>query len=163
MMMMLALATRLLGSGVVQASLSPLQTSASAQHAELAGRQGAAVWTDADANIRWVFGGRRVTPTFMELRDDLWRHNVTSRTWTWVAGGLLPSLSSYGAGGWPGSRQVACAWSIYGNATNGGGTRSAQHYMFGGFGMASTGAPGLLGDMWRFYPNNLSVTNEAMR
>ena len=120
------------------------------------GRWAAASATDAaDANV-YVFGGQGVDSAgSVGLLSDLWKYNIASRQWTWVAGpSVIDTNGVYGTkgsatGGAPGARQAADLWvDVSGNV-----------WLFGGFGFDSvgTGSPqggtpqgAILNDLWEF-------------
>jgi uncharacterized delta-60 repeat protein len=104
-------------------------------------------WTDANGNF-WFFGGSGllwgVSNSWGDL-NDLWRYDVASNQWTWMAGDTaLYRPSSYGILGvpsptnMPGARLGSAAWrDISGN----------NLWLFGGIGN-STG--GDLNDLWKY-------------
>jgi Galactose oxidase, central domain len=106
-------------------------------------RWGAATWTDTSNNL-WLFGGQDAGLNFL---NDLWKYDVGTATWTQVGGTGPNSGGTYGAKGttsgtnYPGSRWGATARF---DATTG------TVWMFGGEGDDSTGANGLLNDLWTF-------------
>lgn len=115
-------------------------------------RQGAAFWTDAFGNL-WIFGGNGIDQAGSsgEL-NDFWLYCPCSGAWvwTWVGGassidavGVYGTLGSAAAGNFPGSRLGASSWKdSYGNL-----------WLFGGTGYSAAGAPGSLGDLWKFTPS----------
>ena len=84
-------------------------------------------------------------------RNDLWEYSPSSKEWTWVRGSsTVPGnqLGIYGTEGTaaatnvPGGRSAAVSWI---DASN-------NLWLFGGNGHDSTGAPGLLNDLWSYTP-----------
>jgi N-acetylneuraminic acid mutarotase len=72
-------------------------------------------------------------------------------TWTWVSGtntsgqpGVYGTQGTASASNVPGSRQLGVSWT----------DRSGNFWLFGGDGQDSTGAFGLLNDLWKFDGNN---------
>jgi N-acetylneuraminic acid mutarotase len=107
-------------------------------------RSGAVSWTDTAGDL-WLFGG---LPESNGLPlNDLWKYTPSTQQWTWVGGanttGAAGAYGTLGAGSTtnvPGARQGATSWTD--NAGN--------VWLFGGQGNDSTGAFGLLGDLWRY-------------
>jgi N-acetylneuraminic acid mutarotase len=98
-------------------------------------RDGAVTWTNPTTGDLWLFGGQAGT-TFL---NDLWSYKIASPpgpgTWTSHGGGAnLASTATY-----PGSR-----W----GATTKTDVAAGNVWVFGGFGYDSTGALGLLNDLW---------------
>jgi hypothetical protein len=123
------------------------------------GRDGGATWTDASGNL-WLFGGDgfelagNQTPDNMHgFLNDLWVCAVGSGDFCqWQlteapVAGLFPisqheDIST--TGNRPGGRQGAATWVS-------GGTNL---YLFGGQGIDSNGAAGLLADLWKVDSTN---------
>lgn len=126
-----------------------------------AGRHGAVSWTDSSGNL-WLFGGEANHTDALDYHgdmNDLWEFSPTTEEWTWMGGsdsplqscnGQMPCspLPVYGlwqtpaAGNIPGAREDSTAWvDSKGNA-----------WLFGGFGLDSTGSLGDLNDLWEFDP-----------
>jgi hypothetical protein len=114
------------------------------------GRWAAASQTDSLGNV-WLFGGQGIDSAGTTgLLSDLWKYNINSGQWTWVAGSNLAGVNGvYGTkgsatGGAPGGRQAAVLWV---DASN-------NVWLFGGFGFdsAGTNAPegAILNDLWEF-------------
>ncbi len=109
-------------------------------------RWGAVTWTDNSNNL-WLFGGQDANTG---LLNDLWECDLstTPPSWTYVGGSGVNSGGSYGTKGvtlntnYPGGRWGASA------RIDSTGTV----WMFGGEGDDSTGANGLLNDLWTFNP-----------
>jgi Galactose oxidase, central domain len=115
------------------------------------GRWAAATYTDSSGNV-WLFGGQGYDASGnLGILGDLWKYNIASGQWTWVAGPNLASPNGvYGTKGTaaaanaPGGRQAAVLWvDVSGNL-----------WLFGGFGFdsAGTGSPqgAILNDLWEF-------------
>jgi N-acetylneuraminic acid mutarotase len=99
-------------------------------------RQGATGWVDVAGNL-WLFGGQGVdgSGTSGSL-DDLWKYDMGSGHWEWVAG----EASAYAAGaappaGEPGARSGASSWV----------DASGNLWLFGG-----TGTTGPTNDLWEY-------------
>ncbi len=109
------------------------QSGASASNAPGA-RAGAVSWTDAAGNL-WLFGGQGYGPTgTLGYLNDLWQFNPASLTWT-LASPQTPM---------PSARLAAGSWlDTVGNV-----------WVFGGAGVDSTGAQGLLNDLWQLAPGS---------
>jgi len=121
------------------------------------GRNGAESWIDDSGNL-WLFGGLGCDSngTAGSL-NDLWEFNMASKTWTWQSGsnsvgapqggtggpsGIYGTQGTAAAGNTPGGRERAAAWI----------DRSGNLWLFGGDGHDSTGADGLLNDLWSYTP-----------
>ncbi|MFY9730307.1 MAG: kelch repeat-containing protein [Candidatus Acidiferrales bacterium] len=108
-------------------------------------RNWSVTWTDLSGNL-WLFGGVGYGATGVTgLLNDLWKYS--NGQWTWVSGSpLLDQFGVYGSlgvtspGNFPGSRQVAVGWT----------DSSGNFWLFGGNGIDSAAATGLLNDMWKF-------------
>lgn len=113
-------------------------------------RDSAVAWFDANGNF-WLFGGNGfgASADGMGWLNDLWMYNVAADTWTWMGGandinnatvgvyGTTPSVSNI-----PGGRvQATVAIGA-----------SGEVWIFGGYGLGSTIAGGLLNDLWKFVP-----------
>jgi len=141
------------------------------------GRHEAVGWSDANGNL-WLFGGEGEDSigTANGILNDLWIYNIASKQWTYVMGatqgtqvgianqtgvyGLQPLVgppSTTGAAGtvgltgatsgtFPGSRWGSNGW------TDAGG----NFWLFGGWGLDSTGTNGngALNDLWVYTPNS---------
>lgn len=121
------------------------------------GRNAAVSWIDADGSL-WLFGGLGcdASGTTGSL-NDLWEFSPTSKTWTWQSGSNSVGPAAGGTGGQsgvyetegtaaasstPGGRESAVTWvDAKGNL-----------WLFGGDGLDSTGASGLLNDLWSYTP-----------
>ncbi len=115
-------------------------------------------WTDASGNL-WLFGGE--TPSTQTnisevLVNDLWEFNPIAKTWTWVSGsnsvpagvpsrpGVYGTLGTSSITNVPGGRDGAVSWI----------DSSGNLWLFGGYGIDSTGTGGYLNDLWEFNPTS---------
>ena len=113
-------------------------------------RWGGSTWTDSAGNL-WMFGGQG-----FGLLNDIWEWQpgapdtngagTFTGQWIWQGGSNTGNQSgTYGPqntpGGFPGGRWAAAT------ATDPSG---ANVYLFGGQGVDSTGAVGLLNDLWKY-------------
>jgi hypothetical protein len=106
-------------------------------------REYAVSWSDASGNL-WLFGGGSL--------NDLWKFDPALGAygeWTWMGGSSTVGQSGvYGTQGTeastnvPGARDYAVSWS----------DASGNLWLFGGYGIDSTGAGGSLNDLWMFDP-----------
>ncbi len=116
------------------------------------GRWAAASQMDSAGNV-WLFGGQGLDSAgTIGLLNDLWKYNFASGQWTWVAGsnlinanGVYPATAGTGtATTAPGARQAGVLWVDSSNNV----------WLFGGFGLDSTGTGGpagaILNDLWEF-------------
>jgi len=118
------------------------------------GRLGAISWTDGSGNL-WLFGGRGYDSTgTLGWLNDLWEFNPTAKTWTWMGGSDTGDASLYGTPGIYGTLGVSSPSNVPGDRDapvswiDGGGNL----WLFGGWGFDSTGATGVLNDLWEFSP-----------
>ncbi len=112
-------------------------------------RDSAVSWSDGAGNL-WLFGGdgRGATGPGGRL-NDLWKYNTSSGQWTWVSGstgngtpGVYGVEGTAAASNAPGARRLATSW-----------TDSAGNlWLFGGYGVDSTGANSDLNDLWQYSP-----------
>ena len=112
-------------------------------------RHSSATWKDASGNL-WLFGGwgRDATDTEGDL-NDLWEYSVTSGQWTWVGGSnAINQIGVYGTQGVPaasnipGARHGVLTWT----------DASGNVWLFGGWGVDSTGTQNSLNDLWKYSP-----------
>jgi N-acetylneuraminic acid mutarotase len=114
-------------------------------------------WSDASGNL-WLFGGYGIDSTGAGgSLNDLWMFDPKLGTygeWTWMGGSSTVGSNGgqsgvYGTQGTaastnvPGARNFAVSWS----------DASGNLWLFGGFGIDSTGKEGDLNDLWMFNPN----------
>src|SRR5579859_5698827 len=111
------------------------------------GRQSPTIWIDASGNV-WLFGGQGLdsTGTVGKL-NDLWKYSEGE--WTWISGSsMVNQPGAYGTEGLgaatnvPGARGAAVGWI----------DAAGNLWLFGGNGSDSTGAVGLLNDLWEYEP-----------
>jgi Galactose oxidase, central domain/Kelch motif len=115
-----------------------------------AARAYAASWSDANGDL-WLFGGQgRDTNGTAYVLNDLWKFSESAGQWTRVSGSARKNMPGvYGladvsaADNVPGGRSNAVAW------IDPAGTL----WLFGGYGIDSTGALGTLNDLWEFTPS----------
>ena len=106
------------------------------------GRWGAVTWTDPGTGNLMLFGGQ---DQFTEFLNDLWSYDTSSNAWTLISGGaneagVYGMKGTAAPGNIPGGR-----WGATGKLDS-----SGNFWLFGGFGNDSTGATGLLNDLWEF-------------
>ena len=111
----------------------------------------AASWTDSAGSL-WLFGGGTYTVTrggtefgVTSYLNDLWKYSAGQ--WTWMGGSSTPNQSgTYGVqgvaatGNIPGGRLAGVTWT----------DSSGYLWLFGGQAIDSTGATGLLNELWRY-------------
>lgn len=115
-------------------------------------RNSAATWIDASGNL-WLFGGSGYDKTMAAEEDtgylnDLWKFNVTTSQWTWIAGsdtrdqkGVYGTLYQPAASNTPGGRMGSSGWY----------DASGALWLFGGLGYDKTQSNyGCMNDLWRF-------------
>jgi N-acetylneuraminic acid mutarotase len=110
-------------------------------------RQSPTIWIDAAGNV-WLFGGQGLDSTGTGgMLNDLWQYS--SGEWTWVSGSnVVYQPGAYGTEGVaaasnvPGARGAAVGWI----------DAAGNLWLFGGTGSDSTGAAGLLNDLWEYEP-----------
>jgi hypothetical protein len=104
-------------------------------------------WVDNTGSF-WIFGGLgHDSSGSIVLLNDLWRYS--SGQWTWMGGlksgssttpGVYGTQGTAGATNYPGSRNNAVAWT----------DQQGAMWLFGGYGVDSTGTLGNLNDLWKF-------------
>lgn len=105
----------------------------------------AASWNDSSGDL-WLFGGSGMDGAGLAgPLNDLWKFHAGE--WTWVSGpSSQGSYGTYGTqgiaapGNVPGPRISAVTWI----------DSSGRLWLFGGFGLASTGYGGMLNDLWEY-------------
>jgi hypothetical protein len=122
---------------------------------------GGNAWTDSSGNL-WMLGGGCFTPSFALATacTAMWMYSPSTDQWTWVSGsnvvspaepysdyingtsGVYGTQGTASANNIPGSRLYASSW-----------TDSAGNFwLFGGTGVDSARASGLLDDLWKYSP-----------
>lgn len=108
-------------------------------------REGAISWADNNGNL-WLMGGSSYNPTQSAYQDDLWKYNIASGLWTFMAGSDAPVTTTtafYGTKGvpagtnYPGARYNSVSW------TDNGGNL----WLMGG---SENGAGTALNDLWKY-------------
>ncbi len=133
------------GAGLAnyQGSFDSFWTMVAPSSAVPAGRWGAVTWTDPGTGNLMLFGGQ---DQFTDFLNDLWSYNISSKTWTQLAGGaneagVYGTKGTAAPGNLPGGR-----WGATGKLDGAG-----NFWLFGGFGFdASSPNPGLLNDLWEY-------------
>jgi N-acetylneuraminic acid mutarotase len=109
------------------------------------GRGYCGFWIDASDNL-WLFGGYGYDAAGHEGRlNDLWKYSTATGEWTWVSGSDRTGASgTYGtvASNVPGARNGVVSWTDV----------SGHFWLFGGYGVDSTGSSGYLNDLWEYVP-----------
>ena len=103
--------------------------------------------TDSNGNF-WLYGGTS-TDVYTETYSDLWKYDVVTGLWTWMAGsnsswihGIYGTLGVPDALNMPGSRNSPVGWF----------DASDTLWLFGGAGYPSSGSGGELNDLWKITP-----------
>jgi N-acetylneuraminic acid mutarotase len=121
------------------------------------GRNSAISWIDPTGNL-WLFGGLGCdasgTPGSL---NDLWEFSTASKAWTWQSGSNSVGAAQGGTGGPSGiygTQGIAAAGNVPGgrDASISWIDSSGNLWLFGGIGHDSTGAAGLLNDLWSYTP-----------
>ncbi len=104
-------------------------------------------WSDKAGNF-WLFGGSGFDSAGTSgVLNDLWKYNPGSGQWTWVSGSNLAAQKGvYGTKGTPaaanapGGRYLPACWA----------DAAGNLWIFGGYGVDSTGFGNWLNDMWEY-------------
>lgn len=115
-------------------------------------RYSAAAWVGEDGHL-WLFGGYFLSSTFtLSGFNDLWEFDPSQGTegeWAWKGGsktadtpGIYGVLGQFAAANIPGYRETAQTWT----------DSSGRLWLFGGYGIDSSGNKGGLNDLWEFDP-----------
>jgi len=112
-------------------------------------RERAVSWTDAKGNL-WLFGGYGYDSVGHQGdSSDLWKYDGTN--WTWVSGSnTIEQAGTYGTKGVaasaniPGAREGAVSWT----------DAKGNLWLFGGYGLDSSGNQGDLNDLWKYDGTN---------
>jgi len=107
-------------------------------------RQMSIAWKDLSGDL-WLFGGwGYVGPPFGRL-NDLWKYNITTNQWTWMAGAnAINQSGTYGTMGVgattniSGARRMSISWT----------DNTGKLWAFGGNGYDDIDSLGLLNDLW---------------
>jgi N-acetylneuraminic acid mutarotase len=118
-------------------------------------RDTCASWLDSSGKF-WLFGGYGFDKVGQGgWLNDLWKFDPISLEWTWVSGSeTMGQAGVYGTQGtadpsnFPGGRYGAISWL----------DSNGRFWLFGGWGLDSTGAAGDLNDVWKFDPTTLEWT-----
>lgn len=121
------------------------------------GRNEAVSWIDPSGNL-WLFGGLGcdASGTAGSL-NDLWEFSAANKNWTWQSGSNSVGTPQGGTGGQSGvygAEGIATAANTPGGRawSSAGIDPSDNLWLFGGAGIDSTGAHGLLNDLWTYTP-----------
>jgi N-acetylneuraminic acid mutarotase len=124
------------------------------------GRNSSVSWIDSSGHL-WLFGGFGADSTGMAGHlNDLWEFNPTTKEWTWMSGSsTVPSVDG-GQPGVYGTEGTAAASNVPGgrNSSVSWIDSSGNLWLFGGYGIDSTGASGHLNDLWEFNPTTKEWT-----
>ena len=107
-------------------------------------------WTDGNGRL-WLFGGSTAEEEFDDV-NDLWLFDPSQGTngeWAWMGGtdsftelGVYGTEFQFAASNAPGARDSAMAWT----------TPDGKFWLFGGYGINSTGPLGFFNDLWAIQP-----------
>lgn len=114
-------------------------------------REGAVTWIDANNNL-WLYGGFGYDISNFGHLNDLWKYNIGTNEWTWIAGsntnnsnGNYGTINVPAATNAPGARAWSSAWV----------DQNGLFWLFGGEGYDMNSAfLGLLNDMWTYNTAN---------
>lgn len=108
----------------------------------------ASSWNDADGNF-WLFGGYGYDGANCGNLNDIWKYSIATNQWIWMNGNkITDQLPVYGTRGssapanTPGARYVSSSWT----------DPNGELWLFGGYGLDTTGTMGYLNDFWKFSP-----------
>jgi N-acetylneuraminic acid mutarotase len=110
-------------------------------------RGGSVSWTDTSGNF-WLFGGQGQDPTGTNGGlNDLWKFNVSAKTWTWVSG-----ANTVNAQGIYGTEGTAAASNAPAGRASAVGCidASGNLWLFGGESFNPAGSD--YNDLWRYQP-----------
>lgn len=112
-------------------------------------RYDAVSWADQAGHL-WLFGGFGFgSAATAGSLNDLWEYLPATGQWNFISG-----ASTTGAEGVYGSEGTGSAGSVPGArySPNGWIDANGNLYLFGGYGVDSSGTPGGLNDLWKFTP-----------
>jgi N-acetylneuraminic acid mutarotase len=118
------------------------------------GRSGAVSWIDSSGTL-WLLGGGGFDSTGEDgYLNDLWEFGPSTKEWTWVGGSYSIGTAFIGAMGVYGTLGVAAVHNVPGERANAVSwtDSSGNLWLFGGFGVDSTGNYGSLNDLWKYQP-----------
>jgi len=141
----------------VYPSVASINSGAATNHP--GGRLSAQGWADGAGNL-WLFGGSGFDANDAAgSLNDLWKYNIATGIWTWVAGsntvGNATGLYTAASGNVPGGRLGTSGWV----------DTAGNFWMFGGSGSDSTATTtsndggGALNELWMFNAAPVSSTN----
>ncbi len=118
-------------------------------------RYGAVRWLDPSGTL-WLFGGWGYDSVGNNgYLNDLWQYDPATLEWTWISGShIITQNGIYGTQGTaapsnvPGGRYQAVSWL----------DPSGKLWLFGGFGLGSSGYDSILNDLWKYDPLTLEWT-----
>lgn len=113
-------------------------------------RASSVAWKDSAGNF-WLFGGYGDDQAGnVGALNDLWKYNLSSGLWTWIAGssslaasGVYGTQGTFATTNLPGARQQAVGWQ----------DSSGDFWLFGGYGYDAFGEQQDLNDLWVYVPN----------
>ncbi|PRC95089.1 kelch repeat-containing protein [Solimicrobium silvestre] len=123
-------------------------------------RQSATTWTQTTAGVTtlWMFGGTGIDGSTISLNgqlNDLWSFNTSTGVWTWVNNGTNPTNVANSIGVY-GTNDVAAPTNVPGGRSGATGwtDTSGNRWLFGGYGINSSGTLTILNDLWEFQINS---------
>lgn len=111
-------------------------------------RWGSTGWKDNIGNL-WLMGGQgnAASGGLALFLNDLWKYDIVSNQWTWISGdntgnnnGVYGTKGVAAVGNKPGSRFFSISWM----------DNTGNLWMFGGYGMNTSGIEGYLNDLWKY-------------
>jgi hypothetical protein len=109
-------------------------------------------WTDGNNNL-WLTGGESWVYAL-----PLWKYNITSDLWTWVAGDTTTSYGTYGPKGVfsntyiPGERGASALWK----------QSNESVWLYGGTGYCFQSGSGMTSDLWKIDTSAFAGINEKI-
>lgn len=108
-------------------------------------RQMSIGWID-NAGDLWLFGGWGYTGPLFGRLNDLWKYNVSSDMWVWMAGsnstnqqGVYGTVSVPSASNVPGSRRMSVSWK----------DNNGKFWLMGGNGIDKNNKTSYMNDLWQ--------------